>query len=363
MLKLFLLLNPTYATLFWAIVLNTGKAQGNEPKSFLGMFFVVACLTFFSYVLYFLPLPEIYIYEDTIYLLTHLLIFPMYYIYVRLLAIDRQFSWRKHYIHFLVPAVLIVFYAAGDLYMTKAERFDFIYKILIDGETATGIFLYRKIVYDLTRAVFIIQGIVYMTGSILVVLKNRKSVVNFYSNIEDDSLDKVHWLNLTVAVTMTSCIVMEFIGKEKFTGNDYLLIGPSIVYTVMLFFIGWLGNRQKAVLLMDTEEEYENASGEDTISKNARIKNRLKKLLNEEQIYLNKDLTIWELAKKVNTNRSYLSQIINNEYGQNFSVFVNSYRMRHAENLKQSQPDLSKSNIAELSGFGSAKSWKRAKNG
>ena len=367
MFKLFLLLNPVYATLFWAVVLNTVKPQGNEPKTFLGKFFVVACLTFVSYVLYFLPLPEIYVYEDSIYLLTHLLIFPMYYIYVRLLAIDRRFSWRKHYIHFAAPTLLTALYAICDLFMSKAEDIDFIYSTLIDGETATGVFMYRKAVYNVTRATFIVQGIVYMTRSILVVQKNRKNVVNFYSNTEDDSLDKVHWLNLTVSVTMTTCIVMEIFGKEKFTGHDFLLIGPSIVFTVMLFMIGWLGNRQRAVLLTDMDDKNETAAacentdkGKDTKSQNIRIKNSLEKLFNEEQIYLNKDLTIWGLAKQLNTNRTYLSHIINTDYGQNFSTFVNSYRARHAENLQQSHPELSQAEIAEMSGFGSVKSWKRA---
>ena len=86
----------------------------------------------------------------------------------------------------------------------------------------------------------------------------------------------------------------------------------------------------------------------------------MEKLFNKDHIYLNKDLTIWELAKQLDTNRSYLSQIINTDYGQNFSAFVNSYRARHAENLQQTHPELSQADIADMSGFGSVKSWKRA---
>ena len=172
-------------------------------------------------------------------------------------------------------------------------------------------------------------------------------------------------------------MVMEVFGKEKFTGNDLLLLGPSVIYTVMLFCIGWLGNRQRAVLLTDIEDESVIAMaiaykdmGQDTgfplpaksqKSQKTRIKNRLEKLFNDKQIYLNKDLTIWTLAKQLNTNRTYLSQLINADYGQNFSTFVNSYRVRHAENLQKFQPELSESEIAEMSGFGNVKSWKRAR--
>jgi len=368
MFKLFLLLNPVYATLFWAVVLNTVKPQGNKPKMFLGKFFVVSFLTFIFHLLYFMPLPQIYVYADSIYYLTHLLVFPLYYIYVRLLSIDHDFSLKKHYKHLLVPFVLFVFCTVGGFFMTKKEYIDFIYETLIENESVKGIFLYQKIVYFVIRIAFIIQGVVYMTLSILVVDRNQRNVVNFYSNTEDDSLRKVQWLNVTVSVTVTTCIVMEILGKESFTGHDFFLLAPSAILTVMLFCIGWLGNSQRAVLT-DIEKENENAvvgelieKGEETKSKNIHIKSRLQELFNEEQIYLNKDLTIWELARELGTNRTYLSQIINNDYGQNFSTFVNSYRARHAETLQQSRPELSQADIADLSGFGSVKSWKRVGN-
>jgi len=365
MFKLFLLLNPVYATLFWVVVLNTVKPQGNEPKTFLGKFFMVAFVTFVAHLLYFMPFPEVYVYAVSIYYLAHLLVFPLYYIYVRLLSIDHHFSLKQHYKYLLVPFGLFLLYTSGVFFMTKAEHVDFIYDTLIKGESVKGVFLYQKIVYFVIRIVFIIQGVVYMTLSILAVKHNQKNVVNFYSNTEDDSLHKVQWLNVTVSITMGTCIIMEILGKENFTGHDFFLLAPSAILTVMLFCIGWLGNSQRAVLLTDNESKHattgENTEkGEETKFHHIRIKNCLKKLFEEEQIYLNKDLTIWELARMTNTNRSYLSQIINSEYGQHFSAFVNSYRARHAENLRQSHPELSQASIAEMSGFGSVKSWKRA---
>jgi AraC-like DNA-binding protein len=369
-------LNPVYATLFWAVVLNSVKPQGNEPKTFLGKFFVVAFLTFIAHLLYFIPLPEIYVYADSIYYLTHLLVFPLYYIYVRLLSIDHNFSLKKHCKYLLAPFVLFVLYAAGVFFMTKTEYINFIYNTLIEGENVTGVFLYQKIVYFVIRIAFIIQGVVYMTLSVLAVKRNQKNVDHFYSNTEDDSLRKVQWLNATVSVTMTTCVIMEILGKEKFTGHDFFLLAPADILTITLFCIGWLGNRQRAVLLTDMEEKNKNEAADEytdkgrrtglplykksTKSRNIYIKKRMEKLFNEKHIYLNKDLTIWELAKQLNTNRSYLSQMINTDYGQNFSTFVNSYRARHAENLQQSHPELSQADIAGMSGFGSVKSWKRA---
>ena len=92
---------------------------------------------------------------------------------------------------------------------------------------------------------------------------------------------------------------MEILGKESFIGYDFFLFAPSVILMVMLFGIGWLGNSQKAVLLTDIENGKENTVACEHIEKSkniksqkVHIKNRLEKLFNEEQIYLNKDLTI-----------------------------------------------------------------------
>ncbi len=62
----------------------------------------------------------------------------------------------------------------------------------------------------------------------------------------------------------------------------------------------------------------------------------LQKLLYElevEKVYLDTDLTIELLAKKLGTNRSYLSVIIMNHYHKNFRQLINEYRIKQALEL------------------------------
>lgn len=364
MFKLFLLLSPMYATMFWAVALNIVKKEGHEPKWFLGKFMIVSFIIFASHMLYYLPLPGLYIYFDSLYYLAHLLIFPLYYIYVRLLAIDREFSSRQHSKYLVVPVVAFAFYGIGTLFMSKAEYIGFVYNSLPEEVPVTGVFLYQKNVKYLINAVFVIQGIVYMTLSALTLNRNREKVADFYSNPET-SLNKVQWLNITLLVTIGSCIVMEIISKESFTRNSFFLIAPSVVLAVMLFWIGLLGNSQRQVLLSHEKDD----GGDDTSDappvKQTTVEQRLlqmkiENLFTEKQVYLDEDLTIWDLVREVGTNRSYISRVINNNIGVNFSQFVNSYRLAHAQRLAAEQPGLTKKEIAEQSGFGSAKSMRRA---
>ena len=366
MYKLFLLLNPIYVTLFWALVLNTVKQQGNEPKVFLGKFFAVAFLVFICHLLYYIPLPKIYIYADSIYYLTHLLVFPLYYVYIRLLSVDHESSIKRHYKYIIAPFALSIFYTIGVFFMNPTEHIAFVYNHTIEGEGAKAIFYYQKIVSLVIRVAFFVQGIVYMTLSILSVRQNKERFVIFYSNDEEHLLRKVQWLNVTVSVTMSTSIIMEVLGKTAFTGNDFFLLAPSIIFTVMLFCIGWLGNSQTEVLMKEIPDVEDTVDEDIThtyltavATRHAAVLQEIDKLFNIHQIYLDNHLSILDLSKMTGSNRTYVSKVINSDFGMNFSVFVNSFRMAHARKMLADNPDIPPAELAEKSGFGSIRTMQR----
>ena len=61
-------------------------------------------------------------------------------------------------------------------------------------------------------------------------------------------------------------------------------------------------------------------------------KNKLLKVFDTEKPYLNPELTLSDLAEKLKTNTSILSQVINTGFDKNFNDFVNEYRV---ETFKQ----------------------------
>ena len=336
---------------------------------------IVSLITFLAHILYYLPLPGVYIYIDSIYYLAHLSLFPLYYIYVRLLAIDTQFSLKQHYKYLILPLGTYLLYAIGTLFISRADYISFLYPTS-SGIAVNGTALYLKMTRHLINAVFVGQGITYMTLSILTVRNNSIRIANYYSNSEY-SLRKVQWLNISLLITICTTIIMEIISKEYFVGDSTLLIAPSVILTVMLFWIGLLGNSQQQVLLAceiedeideaisDTIIEEQDNQAEDnstntpTIQQHA-LQMKIENLFEEKQMYLNQNLTICDLAEEVGTNRTYISRLINNDIGVNFSQFVNSYRLTHARRLAAEQPQLSKEDIAIQSGFGSANSMRRA---
>mgnify|MGYP001153365422 CR=1 FL=1 len=92
---------------------------------------------------------------------------------------------------------------------------------------------------------------------------------------------------------------------------------------------------------------------------------RLDKFMAEEKPYLWSDVGLEEFCKKLNTNRTYLSNLINDRFNMGFYDFLFEYRVKSAlEYLSNEQfSHLSVEGIGEMTGFKSSSTfYKRFKN-
>jgi len=134
-------------------------------------------------------------------------------------------------------------------------------------------------------------------------------------------------LNLGVNLNHISIIVLEIyilgIGiygykqEQIFSESNYLEIQKNYLQSSLLQFI-------------EKEKKYEK-SGLTRDEQNA-ISAQLQTFMKEEKPYLDCDFTIGDLAEKLSTSVHKLSQVINEEFNQNFYEFINRYRI---EEIKQ----------------------------
>ena len=94
----------------------------------------------------------------------------------------------------------------------------------------------------------------------------------------------------------------------------------------------------------DTEEEPNPADA---------YRAKLEAWLEQEKPYLNPDFQLTDLRNVLPLNRTYLSQLINAEYGCSFYQWVNSLRIREAKRLMTEQPELKMQDVAKQCGFSS----------
>jgi len=97
-------------------------------------------------------------------------------------------------------------------------------------------------------------------------------------------------------------------------------------------------------------EEPEEGSPELT---NAEYRATLEQWMETEKPYRNPEFRLLDLQQILPINRTYLSQLINTEYGCNFYQFVTNYRIEDAKRMITEHPDWKLHDIAEQCGFSS----------
>ena len=78
-----------------------------------------------------------------------------------------------------------------------------------------------------------------------------------------------------------------------------------------------------------------------------------------EKPYLDPECNLKDLCKILNTNRTYLSTLINQRFNKNFARFINEYRVYHVKELlcDNSTPNYAIDEIGKLAGFGNRSSF------
>ena len=89
-------------------------------------------------------------------------------------------------------------------------------------------------------------------------------------------------------------------------------------------------------------------------------KTKVQQWMQETKPYLRKDFKLMDVAGVLPLNRTYLSQIFNEGWGESFSDVVRSYRIHYAEELLRNHPELTVNQVALKSGFTSPSALHRA---
>ena len=90
------------------------------------------------------------------------------------------------------------------------------------------------------------------------------------------------------------------------------------------------------------------------------LADKLKAVMEEKQLFRNKDLRIADVAAELCTNTTYLSTCLNGELNTTFPAFVTGYRIRYAQELMRKDPTMLMSQVAEASGFTNEKTFLRS---
>ncbi|MEG2163425.1 MAG: helix-turn-helix transcriptional regulator [Bacteroidales bacterium] len=317
-----------------------------------------------------------------------MLAIPTMYLYFRSMIHEERFTW-KEYIWF-VPALVVGVGTTGlYLMMDKIEMEGYIQSVLIERKEGSN---YSDVIYKLHQfigvKIYNLTALVQIVGlsifAILGVQKYHKRLCEFYSDADDKSINTnnrlLRWFLFTIPLSLALIVPDIKFWIESPLFSSVLFIAWAAVYFALFHYGSQKGHTvdnfvedlqqadfEEKCYCGATEEEVEesNIDGKEIqdiqISPEVcqRLVILLTKLIDEEKVYLKRDLRLDEVAQRIFTNRAYVSKVIKEKYQCSFSDYINRKRIDFSMELMRLNPNLTQDKIAEKSGFVSAQSYSR----
>ncbi|MEL6254075.1 MAG: helix-turn-helix domain-containing protein [Bacteroidota bacterium] len=131
------------------------------------------------------------------------------------------------------------------------------------------------------------------------------------------------------------------------------ILGPILFSFIFYFSVIWYYSR-----IHQKPKESKRYNGKKIEGQKAdELIEKLKGKVEAEQLFLQPNLKLEELARSLNISRHQLSQLLNDNLGKSYSLFINEYRIEYAKGLLLQEENLSIEAIAYEVGFNSKSSF------
>jgi AraC-like DNA-binding protein len=376
-----LLITFTQGIIYSLLLLKKGFQTENKSNFWLSIFVFICSLYVAPWMLGFAGWYDNQPYRDFMFYMPFQHLFfigPILFFYTQSL-LNPSFKFnKKHFLH-LIPGILNLFYnlwiyiydklIIRDYYFYENgidKDFDEWYQIL--GQISILIYFiltlkfynrYKKIIVQVSSNAdeILFQWIKnYLFAFLIMLLLPHffDLISHFYPSI--NSYKGGWWFYLFyslvlyyIAITGYSNSVHSKIGFEMsvFNSKPILLLNPASENP----------NEFENSIDIDHEEIEENKSLDIEL-----WKQRIEALIQSEKLYQNPELTLTEVAKKLQTNTSIISKSINQGYQMNFNDFINNYRIEAVKELfaKGEHKKSTLLGIAYDCGFNSKATFNRA---
>ncbi len=275
---------------------------------------------------------------------------PFLYLYLAELT-ERNLNSKKISVQFL-PLLLSVFFIITVLFIKQLSFSELL------NELYLGEIWFVKVLNNIKP----LYGIGFLGLFVFKINKHNKKLKKSFSNL--DKINLIWFRNLMIAMliiggTVTLQHLFEIFYNEK-SILDYLIF---ISIAVFIYLIGFLGLKQPQIFSQNMKEniqethKYKKSGLTDETAEN--YINQLLEMMKEEKPYLNPNLTLYDLSKRLDISPHNLSEIINTKLNQNYYDFINRYRVEEFESnlLKDEFKNFTILVVAFESGFKSKSSF------
>jgi AraC-like DNA-binding protein len=262
---------------------------------------------------------------------------PLVYLYARA-ASDRSWRFtRRTLVHF-VPVTITTLVTMPVYLMSGPEKIATWNRWSVEGVTGALAYL------DPLKYV---SGIAYSAATVLYLMRHRHDVEHSYSNIEHVNLRWLFWLSGATGAIWVLVTGLKIAQVSTAIRDGHV----AIALALLVYGIGYMGLRQPEVFRYQTAEfpvqkrEDESAAApaqpEAPVSRYERsglgdaeavkLRESLLSMMERDQPWKESELTLADLATRLNSTPHKLSEVLNSQMRQTFYDFVNGYRVREVQ--------------------------------
>lgn len=188
-------------------------------------------------------------------------------------------------------------------------------------------------------------------------VKTRRYLNYVRKNFSNIDVIDVSWLKPVFFFAIISQLSWLFVSLYATVPGDIVYYVSTILLWLMVLRYSWTFQPIKV------EKETEPAADMLVATKNAPpiSEGELERVVEEEKLYLKKDLTLADIALQLNTNRTYVSNYLSQVRQQTFYDYINQVRIEKVSvPLLREHPEYTLDYIASESGFASISTFRRA---
>ncbi|AKA35880.1 helix-turn-helix domain-containing protein [Flagellimonas lutaonensis] len=316
----------------------------NRHKStfYLGLFLIVFSLKLLHYIANGIALEK---YHPSLFLVPFnfsWLLFPLFFIYCQKISF---FSDQKTNYWVLVPGILSFIAQLIIFLMPYQTRL-----IIAQSVWYEFLFTYLGIFYSWSIGLW----------NLVMLNRHKLEIQNYYSLVESKELN---WAKTFLIYSLLSSLIIHILYYYD-PDNYYFRLIFAIFDLIAISWVSVFGLQQQNTHTVLSENKFENNFGkveaqiqnEEAKPDMADLKRTLTKIdhiMENEKLFLKKDLTIIDIAKKLQMHPKKISNAINTITNQNFNIYVNNYRVDEAKRLLKNfnKLNLSIDGIGNESGF------------
>ncbi len=268
---------------------------------------------------------------------------PLCYFYVNK-QIQPEFRWKQEYFFHFIP-FLIIFQQFFPYYFLPAE----IKLQFYTGELKPPGTELIRIFYVLISP---LQLVIYSFIILFRTLNKKKSIAINFAHL--NWLKMVFILLLVFGLIQTVLITKWIFTQEITLPFKYV---PLAVFAFIIYSIAYLAIIRPEAIFSFNILKLKKLN----VEQSRKYAERLKRLVEEEKLFLNSELKHSAVASKLGISSRYLTDVLSRELGKSFNDFINEYRVKEVQNKINSNKieNFTLFAVALESGFNSKSSFNR----